>query len=210
MSVATPERTQPTVARIEAAKADLRKRFENQLARASEALVLKAVTLADEKAFAALAKTESEKTRNIETRNQEAMARMKARSFERVDSRCELLDAREAYEILGITKQALSQKTKAGLVLAYTNTSNRRKYYPSFQFTENKTRPVIAKLINELNIDPANTEAMNFLVQHLVSKMDYSSPGEPENVVPRYELLDNSAAVEIIKRDFINAFEPGQ
>lgn len=210
MSVATPERTQSTVARIEAAKADLRKRFENQLARASEALVLKVVTLADEKAFAALAKTESEKKRSIETRNQEAMARMKARSFDRVDSRCELLDAREAYEILGISKQALSQKTKSGLLLAYTNTSNRRKYYPSFQFSDNKTRVVIAKLIKELNIDPADIESMNFLVQHLVSKMDYSSPGEPENVVPRYELLDDSEALEIIKRDFINAFDIGQ
>lgn len=54
----------------------------------------------------------------------------------------------------------------------------------------------MAKLINELNIDPTHTEAMNFLVQQRVRKMDYASPGEPENVVPRYELLDNSAAVE--------------
>ena len=135
---------------------------------------------------------------------------MRARAFERVSNRCELLTSQEAHDILGITKQALSQKAKAGFVLAYTNTSNRRKYYPSFQFTKNKPRPVIAKLISELNIDPADTENMNFLVQHLASKMDYSNPGEPEHVVPRYELLDNSAAVEIIKRDFINAFEPGQ
>ena len=135
---------------------------------------------------------------------------MRARAFARVDSRCELLSSQGAHNILGITKQALSQRAKAGFVLAYTNTSNRRKYYPSFQFKKNKPRPVIAKLISELNIDPVDTEAMNFLVQHLVSKMDYSSPGEPENVVPRYELLDNDAAVEIIKRDFINSFEPGQ
>lgn len=207
MSVATPERTQSTV---EAAKADLRRRFEKRLELASEAIVLKAVTLPDEKAFTAVSKTEADKKLSIETRNQKAVANMRARAFERVDRRCELLTAQEAHDILGISKQALSQKTKAGFVLAYTNTSNRRKYYPSFQFSENKTRPVIAKLINELNINPADTEAMNFLVQHLVSKMDYSSPGEPENVVPRYELLDDSAAVEIIKRDFINAFEPGQ
>lgn len=209
MSVATPERTQSTVG-VEAAKADLRRRFEKRLELASEAIVLKAVTLPDEKAFTAVSKTEADKKLSIETRNQKAVANMRARAFERVDSRCELLTAQEAHDILGISKQALSQKTKAGFVLAYTNTSNRRKYYPSFQFSDNKTRPVIAKLINELNINPADTEAMNFLVQHLVSKMDYSSPGEPENVVPRYELLDDSAAVEIIKRDFINAFEPGQ
>jgi hypothetical protein len=48
------------------------------------------------------------------------------------------------------------------------------------------------------------------LVQHLVSRMDYSSPGEPANRVARYELLDDAAALELIKRDYINAFEPGQ
>jgi hypothetical protein len=207
MSVAIHERTQFTV---EAAKAELRRRFEIRLDSASESVVLKAVALPDEKAFTAVSKVDSDKKLSIETRNQKAVANMRARAFERVSSRCELLTAQESHDILGISKQALSQKTKAGLVLAYTNTSNRRKYYPSFQFSENKTKPVIAKLINELKIDPVNTEAMNFLVQHLVSKMDFSSPGEPENVLPRYELLDNSAAVEIIKRDFINAFEPGQ
>ena len=209
MSVATPERTQST-AKIEAAKADLRRRFEKILELASEAIVLKAVTLPDEKAFTTVSKVDADKELSIEARNQTAVANMRARAFERVDSRCELLSSQEAHNILGITKQALSQRAKAGFMLAYTNTSNRRKYYPSFQFKKNKPRPVIAKLISELNIDPVDTEAMNFLVQHLVSKMDYSSPGEPENVVPRYELLDNDAAVEIIKRDFINAFEPGQ
>lgn len=209
MSVATPERTQ-TTAKIEAAKADLRRRFEKILELASEAIVLKAVTLPDEKAFTTVSKVDADKELSTEARNQTAVANMRARAFERVNSRCELLSSQEAHNILGITKQALSQRAKAGFVLAYTNTSNRRKYYPSFQFKNNKTRPVIAKLISELNIDPVDTEAMNFLVQHLVSKMDYSSPGEPENVVPRYELLDNDAAVEIIKRDFINAFEPGQ
>lgn len=207
MSVATPERTQSTV---EAAKAELRRRFEMRLDLASETVVLKAVALPDEKAFTAVSKAEFDKKLSIETRNQKAVANMRARAFERVSSRCELLTAQEAHDILGISKQALSQKTKSGLVLAYTNTSNRRKYYPAFQFSDNKPRPVIAKLIGELNINPADTEAMNFLVQHLVSKMDYSSLGEPENVVPRYELLDNSVAVEIIKRDFRNAFEQGQ
>lgn len=48
MSVASPERTQST-ARIEAAKADLRRRFEKMLELAPEAIVLKAVTLPDEK-----------------------------------------------------------------------------------------------------------------------------------------------------------------
>ncbi|RRV46307.1 hypothetical protein EGJ09_11495 [Pseudomonas sp. p106] len=172
--------------------------------------MLKAVALADEKAFAALAKVDVESKRSVVTRNQEAMARMKARAFERVASRCELLDAKAAHEILGITKQALSQKTKAGNLLAYTNIGNRRKFYPAFQFAENKPRVVIAKLIKALAVDPADTEAMNFLVQHLVGQMEFSEPGEPSNEVPRFELLDDSDALAIIKRDYVNAMEAGQ
>ncbi|WP_176729451.1 MULTISPECIES: hypothetical protein [Pseudomonas] len=210
MATATHEAIRPALAHLEAAKAALRQRFEEHLARASEAVVLKALGLADEKAFAALAKVDIEAKRSIATRNQEAMARMKTRAFERVASRCELLDAKAACEILGITKQALSQKTKAGKLLAYTNTGNRRKFYPSFQFADNKPRPVVETLFWSLAVDPADTEAMNFLVQHLVGNMDYSEPGEPRNVVPRFELLNDDAAMDIIKRDFVNAFEAGQ
>lgn len=210
MSVVTHDAIHPALASIEAAKAALRERFEEHLARASAAVVLKAVALADEKAFAALAKVEVEAKRSIATRNQEAVARMKARAFERVDSRCELLDAKAACEILGITKQALSQKAKAGKLLAYTNTGNRRKFYPSFQFVENKPRPIIKALITSLDVDPADTQAMNMLVQHLVGRMDYSDPGEPSNEVPRFEVLDDPAALEIIKRDYRNALMAGQ
>lgn len=210
MSVVTHDAIHPALASIEAAKAALRERFEEHLARASAAVVLKAVALADEKAFAALAKVEVEAKRSIATRNQEAVARMKARAFERVDSRCELLDAKAACEILGITKQALSQKAKAGKLLAYTNTGNRRKFYPSFQFVENKPRPIIEALITSLDVDPADTQAMNTLVQHLVGRMDYSDPGEPSNEVPRFEVLDDPTALEIIKRDYRNALMAGQ
>ncbi len=210
MTTATHDVIPPAFVRLEAAKAALRQRFEQHLARASEAVVLKAVGLADEKAFAALAKVEIEAKRSVATRNQEAMARMKARAFERVASRCELLDAKAVCEILGISKQALSQKTKAGKLLAYTNTGNRRKFYPSFQFAENKTRAIVEVLITSLDVDPTDTEAMNFLVQHLVSKMDYSEPGEPSNEEPRFELLGDRTALEIIKRDYLNAFIAGQ
>ncbi|MDZ3995539.1 hypothetical protein [Pseudomonas sp. Teo4] len=210
MTTVTHEALHPVIGRIEAAKAALRERFEEHLARASEAVVLKALDLADDKAFATLAKVDVETKRSIATRNQEAVSRMKARAFERVDSRCELLDAKAACEILGITKQALSQKAKGGNLLAYTNTGNRRKFYPSFQFADNKPRVVVAKLINALNVDPADVEAMNFLVQHLVGKMDYSNPGEPSNELPRFNLLDDSAALEIIKRDYVNALTAGQ
>lgn len=210
MSAVTHDAIHPALASIEAAKAALRERFEEHLARASAAVVLKAVALADEKAFAALAKVEVEAKRSIATRNQEAVARMKARAFERVDSRCELLDAKAVCEILGITKQALSQKTKAGKLLAYTKTGNRRKFYPSFQFAENKPRSIVEALMTSLDVDPADTEAMNTLVQHLVGRMDYSDPGEPSNEVPRFEMLDDPAALEIIKRDYRNALMAGQ
>ncbi|MFJ4112746.1 hypothetical protein [Pseudomonas sp. NPDC089758] len=210
MTTAAHKEIHPTIAHLEAAKAALRGRFEEHLARASAAVVLKAVALADEKAFAALAKVDVNSKRSVATRNQEAAANMKARAFERVASRCELLDPKAAHEILGITKQALSQKTKAGHLLAYTNIGNRRKYYPAFQFAYNKPRAVVATLIKALDVDPADTEAMNFLVQHLVGKMDYSEPGEPSNEVPRFELLDDSDALAIIKRDYVNAMEAGR
>jgi hypothetical protein len=209
MATAAYEVIHPTFTRIEEAKASLRQRFEEQLSRASEAAVLKAASLADEKVFAALANVDVEATRSIATRNQEAMARMKAGAFERVASRCELLDAKAVCEILGITKQALSQKTKTGKLLVYTNTGNRRKVYPAFQFARNKPRAVVEALIKSLDVDSADTEAMNFLVQHLVGRMDYSEPGGPGNEVPRFELLDDSMALEIIKRDYVNAFMPG-
>lgn len=88
MSVATPKRTQST-ARIEAAKADLRRRFEKRLERASEAIVLMAVTLPDKKAFTAVSKADTDKKLSTETRNQTAGANMRARAFERVGRRCE-------------------------------------------------------------------------------------------------------------------------
>ncbi|WEK31919.1 MAG: hypothetical protein P0Y58_06900 [Candidatus Pseudomonas phytovorans] len=210
MATATREALHPAFACIEAAKAALRQRFEEHLARASETVLLEAVAQADEKAFVALAKVDVETKRSVATRDQEAIARMKARAFDRVASRCELLDAKAVSEILGISKQALSQKTKAGKLLAYTNTGNRRKFYPSFQFEENRPRVVVEALITSLDVNPADIEGMNCLVQHLVGRMDFSDPGEPDNELPRFELLDDSAALEIIQRDFKNAFVAGQ
>jgi hypothetical protein len=52
MTTAAHNAIHTPIARLEAAKAALRERFEEHLARASDAVVLKAVELADEKAFA--------------------------------------------------------------------------------------------------------------------------------------------------------------
>jgi len=204
MSVA---RVQDTVS-AEDAKSDLLKRFEKQLEKLPVAKLLKIVRLPDEKAFAALAKPEVEKSRSAETRIQAAISRMVERGFQRLKERCELLDASEAHDILGFSKQALSQKTKQGLVLAYS--MQRRKFYPSFQFTKNKVHPAIPELVSSLGLDPNDSESINKLIQHLVGVMDYSNAGEPSNEVQRFKLLDEPAALEIIKRDFINSTEMGQ
>lgn len=208
MSVATAEKSQSSNRDIEAVKAKLRTQFECQLDRASEATLLAIAKMNAAKAFAVLAKNEADDRRSAETRSQAARARMIAKAFDRVKDRCELLEASEVATILGMSKQALSQRMKAGQVLAYTH--NRRKYFPAFQFAENKIKPVIGQLMKELAVDPADISAVNFLVQHLVSRMDFSNAGETSNVVQRFELLDNNAALEIIKRDYINAFEMGQ
>jgi hypothetical protein len=204
MAVATAEKNQSPSRNIGALKADLRQRFEAQLSRATEAVLVKVGGLRDDKALAALLKSEAEKQRSAETRSQASRARMIASAFARVEARCELLEASEAAEILGISKQALSQRTQAGQALAYTN--SRRKYYPAFQFSDNKIKPVIGRLIKEFGIDPADSSAINFLIQHLVSRMDFSEPGEHSNVVARFELLDNETALKVIRRDYTNAF----
>lgn len=208
MSTATAEKIHTQNRDIEAVKAKLRQRFEARLSHASDAVLLQLAHLKDEKAFAALAKTEADEKRSAEIRSQASRARMLAKSFDRVMERCELLEASEVVEILGISKQALSQKTKAGQIVAYTN--QRRKYYPAFQLSDNKIKPVIGQLVKELEIDPSDVSAVNFLIQHLISKMDFSDAGESSNILPRFELLDNCAALKIIRRDYTNAFAMGQ
>ncbi len=215
MTSATAERTRTKTAKVESHKAEMHQRLAALMERAPEALLLEVVELADDKAFAALAKQAASKQaaskqKSIATRNQEAMARMKARAFERVESRCELWETKQACEVLGISKQALSKKAQAGHVLIYTKISNGRTFFPAFQFANNKPRAAIVELIRALKVDPSNREAMNHFIQHLVDKMDFSEPGEPSRIVYRYELLDDHDALAIIKRDYINAFEMGQ
>ncbi len=197
---------------VEEVKSVLRDRFEDSMSRVPLNVLLKAVKMDNKRAFAAVAQAElephSDKKKSIETRMQAAVAKMREAAFERVKSRCELLDAADVCELLDIKKQSISQKTKLGQILAYTK--QRRKFYPSFQIVNNKVHPAIKRLISELNLDPEDLESMNLLVQHLIGKMDYSEPGEPSNEVPRYSLLSDEAALEIIKRDFINSTEMGQ
>ncbi|WP_206335735.1 hypothetical protein, partial [Pseudomonas viridiflava] len=88
--------------------------------------------------------------------------------------------------------------------------NNRRKYYPDFQFKENKVTPSSGKLIKTLEIDSGNESMVNLLIGFLASLMDFSNLGEKENLHPRYELLDNDTAFKVVVRDFKNRLEMGK
>lgn len=211
MNSATIERSQSNVKSIDEAKASLVQKFIARMNNVSESVVIDAAKLDDDKALAVIIKKASkagDKPLSVKARNEIAFAKLKANAFEAVKSSYDLLDAGDACQILGITKQALSKKTKAGQVIAFTN--NRRKYYPDFQFEKNKAAAPINKLLKALEIDPEDESKVNLLVGFLAQPMDFSNPGETENVQPRYKFLDNESAFQIIVRDFKNRLEMGK
>jgi len=211
MNSATIERSHSNVKSIDEAKASLVQKFIARMNNVSESVVIDAAKLDDDKALAVIIKKTSkasDKPLSVKARNEIAFAKLKANAFEAVKSSYDLLDAGDACQILGITKQALSKKTKAGQVIAFTN--NRRKYYPDFQFEKNKATAPINKLLKALDIDPEDESKINLLVGFLAQPMDFSNPGETENVQPRYKLLDNDSAFQIIVRDFKNRLEMGK
>jgi hypothetical protein len=191
-------------------EAALDRRFRLFIAKLPQAVLEKSLKLSDREALAELARSATEAARSIEIENQEAIAEMRARSFVRVRERCELLESKDLVRILGITKQALSKRIQAGQIAVYTNQSNGRKYYPAFQIRDNKVRPVIAELISEFGVDPTDQVAMNLFVQHLITKIDYSNPSEPENIVEMHTLMDDPAARRIIKREWDNKYLHGR
>lgn len=145
---------------------------------------------------------------SIEARNQLAATRMQTRSFDRLRNSCALLEANVVADILGVTKQALSKKIKAGHVIAYTH--NRRKYFPEFQLASSKVKPSIKQLLSALELDPANESTINVLIKFLIQTMDFSNVGEKKNPQPRYALLDNPDALKVIVRDYKNRLEMGK
>jgi hypothetical protein len=206
--------TSPSEAQIQ-----LINRFMAKIAAISEARLLQAVALEDSEAFAAIASLEQplpqpgkavskrvahseEKKRSIAVRNQIADANMRQRAFARAQERCDLLEAAEVCEILGIKKQALSQRTQDGKLLVYTE--GRRRYYPAFQFEQNKVRPVFDQLIEELEIDPAKGPRMNGFIQFLLDEIDLAEPGTPAIRKARHELVDTDRRIELLKRDYRN------
>lgn len=211
MNTTTFETPQRAVKSLDEAKASLVQKFIAKMNKASESIIFSASKLEDDKALAVIIrKTEkvSEKPLSIKARNEIAFAKLKANAFESVKSSYDLLDAGDVCEILSVSKQALSKKTKTGQVIAYTN--NRRKYFPDFQFNKNKVIPSIGKLFKELNIDPEDEPTVNLLIGFLAKTMDFSNPNDAENVQPRYKFLENDIAFEIIIRDFKNRLEMGK
>lgn len=211
MNTATIERPQSSVKSLDEAKASLVQKFIARMNTVSESEVINAAKLDDDKALAVIIKKTgktSDKPLSIKARNEIAFAQMKSKAFEAVKSSYDLLDASDVCQILGISKQALSKKTKSGQVIAYTN--NRRKYYPDFQFENNKPAEAITKLIRSLEIDPEDDPKVNLLIGFLANPMDFSNPSEPENVQPRYKFLNVDSAFKIIVRDFKNRLEMGK
>ena len=145
---------------------------------------------------------------STEARNQLAASRMQMRSFERLRNSCALLEAGVVADILGVTKQALSKKIKAGHVIAYSH--NRRKFFPEFQLADSKVKPSIKQLLSALELDPANETQINVLIKFLAQIMDFSNIDEKENPQPRYALIDNPDALNVIVRDYKNRLEMGK
>lgn len=214
MNTATPKKSQSAITSFEEAKASLVQKFITRINKIPKSMVLDAAKLKGDKALAVIiqkpekANENSLSIKSTKSRNQIALAKMKAKAFEAIKSSYDLLDANDACEILGISKQALSKKTKAGQVISYTN--NRRKYYPDFQFENNKVISAIGKLTKTLGINVDDEPLVNVLIGFLANPMDFSNPGENHNTKRRYELINNAAAFEIIVRDFKNRLEMGK
>ncbi|HKS13677.1 MAG TPA: hypothetical protein VJS90_11640 [Pseudomonas sp.] len=212
MKTAIAESSSHALRSPEATKASLMEAFGHFLDELSQPLLLKMVQneVADsyfEALRSALAKSDRRKP-SPQVRNQIAFMKGRALLLENIQKAYELLDSRTVCEILDITRQALNKKLQNGQVLAYTDGS--RKHYPAFQFRKNLVAPSIAKLMDALDVDPKDATQVNALLGFLAQAMDFSNPGEPENLHPRYTLLDDNAAFEIIVRDFKHRLSMGR
>lgn len=209
MSTTFFEKNQNTEKSIKEAKDLLIQRFMEKIDSASDAQISDAIKLEGDKSLIVIVKnpvTVIENKLSARARNQIAFSKLKAKSFDIAKETYDFIESSDVCEILSISKQALSKKIKAGQVIAYTN--NRRKYYPDFQFKNNKVNAEISLLIKELNIDPADEPMVNVLIGFLAQTMDFYGDSEKEQ--PRYKLIDNEDAFKIVVRDFHNRLEMGK
>lgn len=199
--------TTPRDSLLSAAKILLMREFETLIDNAPKAAILEAIQLKGDQAVAVLLKKPA-KALSLEARNEMAIAKMRAGAFERFIESYEALEADTVSEILGISKQALSKKTHAGHVLAYTQ--GRRKYYPAFQFANGKEKPAVGRLVKILDLNPKDSFSINLLVLFLAQSMNVYRKDEREEVCPRHTLLEDENAFAIIVRDYRNRLEMGK
>src|SRR6218665_1093305 len=195
---------------VESAKASLLERFEDFLNEIPERAVIEMASHGDISLFQVLLGTlvATEKNKlSASIRNQLAYKQNKGRAFEQIQASYELLDSPTVCALLGISRQALSKKVQAGLVLAYTHGAV--KHYPAFQFVSNAVIPAVARLTKEAGVG-LDSQSLNVLLGFLAVKMNFADPHEPENNQPRYRLLANEAAFSIIVRDFANRLAMGK
>lgn len=208
MSTTTLKRPQSLDHSVEDARASLVKRFIAKIENIPDALISDAVKLKGDKALVMIVKADTvdSKKLSVRARNEIAFAKLKANAFEIVKQSYDFIESGDVCAILNISRQALSKKMKAGQVIAYTN--GRRKYYPDFQFKNNEVKPEIGFLTKALSIDTLNEPLMNVLIGFLAQTMDFY--GGSDNEQPRYSLLENEDALNIIVRDFQNRLEMGK
>jgi hypothetical protein len=197
----------------EAAKSVLREGFEQFMEKLSQAQLLELARKGNQQNYFdtirnTLAISDGGKL-SPKMRNQIAYAKGKELALEKVKDAYELLGSKTVCQILGITRQALNKKVQQCQVLSYTDAS-RRKYYPSFQFESNAVIPQIWLLAKAVSVNSKTEEEVNTLLGFLAQDMDFSNPGEPENLKPRYMLLADEEAFEIIVRDFRNRLSMGR
>jgi hypothetical protein len=193
---------------VDEAKAALILKFTQKIDSLPPFMVLEAMLLDDDAALAMIVEKRKTlpKPKSVKVRNQLAFAMLKDRAFVSVQAAYDMVQSSEVCAILGITKQALSLKAKAGDVVAYTK--DRRKYFPAFQFDQNKVKPGVGNLVKTLGLDTSDIPQMNMFIGWLATYMDYH--GSDDEGVPRYTLLEDEGAIPIIIRDFKNRLEMGK
>jgi hypothetical protein len=208
MSIEIIEQPAENAISLELAKASLLQTFTDKINALPPFMVMEAVLMDDDASLAFITQKRDKppKPLSIRVRNQLAFAKLKGNAFESLHKSYDLVGSNDVCTILGITKQALSLKTRAGEVVAYTK--DRRKYFPAFQFVSNKVSPDVGNIIKALGIDPTNETMMNFLILFLAQSMEFHGPSKPE--IPRYKLLGDASAITIIIRDFNNRAEMGK
>lgn len=134
-------------------------------------------------------------------RNQIAYARSKAMAIKKLYNGYDFLKSHEVCEILSISRQSLSKKVNAGIIIAF-HINKSEKLYPAFQFKENDVIPQIKELLSETEVNPSDENSVNMLLGFLLNKIDFSRIGEPSNIKHNYELIENKSAMKVIVNDF--------